>query len=269
MIIPGRASFELLSTIQRHRAVLWRTTAVELRKRYAGSAFGILWIILQPALLLSIYLFVYMVVFRVRFPEFSEFDYVLFVFSGLIPYLGVMECLAAGTLAVKQNIHLVKNVMLPIDLVPARAVLIGMASQMVSTGILLVLLAVAGRLTLHVLWLPMAILLQYFLMLGIVLVLSSLAVVLLDISYFVNLSLLLLMFLSPIGFQPEMVPPILKGVLLFNPVYYLVETIRGATFYGAFPPLHVTAGLIGISTVIFICGSSFFRRFKGVLVDYE
>ena len=45
-----------------------------------------------------------------------------------------MEALTTGALSIKQNIHLVKNVMLPIELIPVRSVIVGMASQFVSIG---------------------------------------------------------------------------------------------------------------------------------------
>jgi homopolymeric O-antigen transport system permease protein len=260
---------EMLRMLRRYRRILWTTTVLELRKRYAGSAFGSFWVFLMPALMLGIYVFVYMVVFRVRFPQYSEYDYVLYVFAGLVPYLGVMDALAQGAMSVKQNIHLVKNVVLPLDLIPLRAVVLGMTSQFASAAVFLVMLAIGHRLSLHLLWLPVVFVLEYLMLAGLVLVLSALAVVLLDVSYFVNLALLLLIFISPIGFMPDMVPPALKLILTFNPLYYLIETFRAATFYGHFPPPHIYVGFTAISVVFFVLGAAFFRRFKGVLVDYE
>ncbi len=268
-VIRRTGAVEMLDMMRRYRRIMWTTTVLELRKRYAGSAFGSFWIILMPALLLGIYIFVYMVVFKIRFPQYSEYDYVLFVFAGLVPYLGVMDAVAQGALSVKQNIHLVKNVVLPLDLIPLRTVVLGMTGQLVSTVVFLGMLAIGHRLTPHLLWLPVVFVLEYLMLAGIVLVLSALSVVLLDVSYFVNLALLLLMFLSPIGFMPDMVPPALKLILAVNPLYYLIETFRAATFYGHFPPPHIYVGFIVISIVFFVGGAAFFRRFKGVLIDYE
>src|SRR5437867_8229200 len=132
----------MLQIMLRDRRLLAAITRVELAKRHAGSVLGMSWVVLQPALLLSVYLFIYLVVFKIRFPGFSRFDYVLYVFCGLVPYLGFMEALTTGALSIKQNMHLVKNVMLPIELIPVRTVLVGMASQFVSIGLVLVLLTV-------------------------------------------------------------------------------------------------------------------------------
>src|SRR5438094_9029175 len=94
----------MLQIMMRDRRLLAAITRVELAKRHAGSLLGIAWVVLQPALLLSVYLFVYMVVLRMRFEGFSRFDYVLYVFCGLVPYLGFMEALTTGALSFKQNI---------------------------------------------------------------------------------------------------------------------------------------------------------------------
>jgi lipopolysaccharide transport system permease protein len=264
-----RPAAEMTRLILRYRKVLAAMTRVELAKRYAGSAFGFAWVFLQPALLLATYLFVYMVVFKVRFPGYSRLDYVLFVFCGLVPYLGFMEAATAGCLVVKQNIHLIKNVMVPIEIVPVRGVLVSMAGQVVATGIVLLLVAAGGRLSLHVLWLPAVMALQILLLIGLVWVLSALTVALPDVSYFVNLGVLLLMFLSPIAFTPDMVPPAVRGIVYLNPIHYMTEVYRDSMLYGRWPTPVVAVVYTALCLGSFVAGSAFFRTFKDVLVDYE
>src|SRR4051812_43526147 len=162
--------------IAANRRLLASITRVELAKRHAGSVLGLAWIVLQPALLLSVYLFVYMVVMKMRFPGYSQFDYVLYIFCGLVPYLGFMEALTSGGVSIKQNIHLVKNVMLPIELIPVRAVIVGMASQFVSLGIVLVMSLLSGSLTWRVVFLPAALGFEILWLVGLTWILSSLTV---------------------------------------------------------------------------------------------
>src|SRR5438093_4746560 len=213
--------------ILRNRALLAAITRVELAKRHAGSVIGFAWVVLQPALLLSVYLFVYMVVLRMRFQGFSRFDYVLYVFCGLVPYLGFMEALTTGGLSIKQNMHLVKNVMLPIELIPIRSVIVGMASQFVSIGLVMLLVAADRSLSWRVALLPLVVILQVMWLAGLTWMLSSLTVALPDITYFVNLFVFLLMFLSPIGYRPDMVPQGFAWILYSNPVYYMTEMYGG------------------------------------------
>jgi len=265
----GTATWDMGSILLRYRHILQAITWVEFGKRYSGSTFGKLWIVLHPLLLLSIYLFVYMVIFRMRFPGYSEFDYVLYVFCGLVPFLGLSESLTTGCAAIKQNMHLVRNLMLPIELLPVRAVAVGMASQVVSLGILVVLAGIHGSLSWRVIGLPAVFALQLAFLVGIVWILSALAVALPDVNYFVNLSLMLLMFISPIGFKPDMVPPSLWPMIYLNPVYYLTEAYRGCLLAD-----HPTAWWAVLAYVVlclgtFALGSAFFRKFKLIIVDYE
>src|SRR4051794_992197 len=150
----ARGTVAMARTLTENARLLVAITRVELSKKYAGSVLGAAWLVLQPALLLSVYLFVYLVVFKIRFPGFSRLDYVLYVFCGLVPYMGTIDAITLGAVSIKQNIHLVKNVMLPIELVPVRAVLVASATQAVGLLVVVVLSALNGTLTAHILWLP-------------------------------------------------------------------------------------------------------------------
>lgn len=259
----------MIRMLHRYRMILMATTRVEFAKKYSGSVLGLLWVFLNPFLLLALYLFVYMVIFKMRFPGFSQMDYVLYVFTGLIPYLGFSEALTSGTVSIKQNIHLVKNVMLPIELIPVRVVIISMVTQFVGMGVLLLMTALNGNLSAHILWLPAVVVLQLLFMVGLVWILSALAVTLPDIGYFINLAMLFLLFVSPIGFKPEMVPDGFGFMLYINPIYYMTEMYRDSMLFGKLPDMLTTLVYVIVSIGSFAAGSSFFRRFKNVLVDYE
>lgn len=264
-----RATRAMVNVIGGNLPLLVAITRVELSKKYAGSVIGPAWVVLQPLLLLSVYLFVYMVVFKLRFPGMSQLDYVLYVFCGLVPYLGTIEAVTMGAVSIKQNIHLVKNVMLPIELVPVRAVLVAGATQAIGLGLVILLSAVNGSLSWHVLWLPAAWLLQLVMLTGLVWILAGIAVALPDISYFLNLFMFLLMFVSPIAFTVDMVPPSLSATIFLNPVYYMLEVYRDSLLFGRLPSPHIAATYIGLSVVTFAAGAAFFRAFRGVLLDYE
>jgi lipopolysaccharide transport system permease protein len=269
MSAMARGTAAMVRTLAGNRRLLVAITRVELSKKYAGSVLGASWLFLQPALLLSVYLFVYLVVFKVRFPGFSRLDYVLYVFCGLVPYMGTIDAITSGAVSIKQNIHLVKNVMLPIELVPVRAVLVASASQAVGLAVVILLSALHGSLTLHVLWLPLVWALQILMLVGVTWILASIAVALPDISYFINLFLFLLMWVSPIGFTADMVPANLAAVLYLNPVYYLVEVYRDSLLFGRLPSPHVAFVYVALSLFFFAVGSAFFRAFRSALLDYE
>jgi lipopolysaccharide transport system permease protein len=177
--------------------------------------------------------------------------------------------LTTGCVSIKQNIHLVKNVMLPIDLIPIRAVTVSMTSQLVGLGVLVLLVAYNGELSWRIAGLPLVILLQMLFLAGLVLVLSALAVALPDVSYFVNLAVMLTLFISPIGYKPEMLPAGLKFMVYLNPIHYMAEAYR-ASLLASHPVIWQDSLIyVLIACVAFAAGCMFFRRFKSILVDYE
>jgi lipopolysaccharide transport system permease protein len=265
----AHAFLRMVGIILRYRRLLAAITRVELAKRHAGSILGMAWVVLQPLLLLSVYLFVYMVVFPVKLSNFGKMDFTIYVFCGLVPYLGFMEALTTGGLSIKQNIHLVKNVMLPIELIPVRAVLVGMASQFVSMGIVLVLAGAAGILSWNIVWLPIIVVLQMMWLVGLTWILASITVALPDITYFVNLLVFLLAFISPIAYRPDLLPKSFHWVTVINPVFYLTAVYRGSILYANVPSFTVIVVFIVMCVGTFAVGGAFFERFRGVLTDYE
>jgi lipopolysaccharide transport system permease protein len=252
-----------------YRMVLYTTTRAELAKKYAGSFLGLFWIVLYPACFLAIYTFLYLVIFKVRLPQFSEFGFVLFVFSGLVPYLAFMEVATGSAAAIKQNMHYVKNVMFPLDLVPVRLVAMAIVGELIGLCILTAILAAAGSLSIHLPLLVVALFLQTLFFLGIAWLLSALGVLLPDLPNFIGLLTLFLLFISPIGFEPSMVPAEMSWVLLANPIAYMMDVLRSAMVAGYPVKLWSWAGFAGISAATFLAGLLFFQRFKDFIVDYE
>lgn len=244
-------------------------TRVELAKRYSGSLFGQLWVVLHPAMLLSIYLFLFLVVFPVRFPGYSDFRFVLFIFAGLVPFIGLSDAVSTGVLCLKQNMHLVKNVMIPLELIPIRTVAVASITMLASLGLLVLLLLASGKPAYSMLALPVVVALQLLLHVGIVFVLAPVALGFPDLAYFTNLGLLFLMFVSPIAYRVDMIPPAMRFIVYLNPVYYQTEVYRSVLLDGRLPePLSALVyTLLCVGT--FALGSLFFRRFEGVLADYE
>jgi lipopolysaccharide transport system permease protein len=253
----------------RYRHILVATTRIELKKRYAGTYLGPIWLVVYPALFLAMYMFLYMVVFKVRFPGLGEFSYVVLVFCGLVPYLALMETASTATSVIRQNIHLIKNVMLPIDLMPARVALTALAVQIPGLAILIGLSAVDGSLSSKLLLLPLAWLLEAVFLLGIAFHLAVLGGLLPDLQASINIVLIFLLFVSPIGFPSDQVPSSAEWILLLNPVTHLINIFRSVLL--AAQPIRVgewfafTAG----SVLLFATGVVLFRRFKGYIVDHE
>ena len=265
-----KSVLDAIRILASNRSILLATTSVEIEKRHASSLLGRTWVVLYPILLLSAYVFTFAFVLGARLEGMGRLGYLLFVFCGLVPYLGISEAINASCLSIRQNIQLVRNVLFPVELLPVRAVLVGLASQIVATELLIVLSAADLRLSPRAFFLPLVLLGQILFLWGLAWILSLIAVVLPDIAYFVNLSLTFLIFISPIGFRADMVPPSLRFVLYLNPLTYLIDAYRKCLFDTTGPWTNAIPWptlLMGV--VFFIAGAMFFERLRDALLADE
>jgi lipopolysaccharide transport system permease protein len=265
----ARETGALTTNLRRSWRVLRALTVIECQRKYAGSILGVLWYPLYSALLLGSYCFVYLVVFRVRYRELGTYDFVLFVFSGLIPYLGFSEAVGVGVGSVKANLALLRNAVFPIEFVPVKHVLAALVGLLISLS-LLVLMTLPTRFAgWHLLYLPMPLASLLLFTLGVVWVLSAVAVVVPDIAQIVNIALLLFMFVSPIGFGIEMVPPSARPLVYLNPMTFLIEQFRFAVLGMRTLPMWTDAAFLGGTAIVAATAGAFFRRMSPVFSDYE
>ena len=137
--------------IRNYRKILISTTRSELSTTHAGSVAGVFWIFLSPLLLMAIYSVIYLMVFRVRPMEMTSGTYVLYIFTGLIPFLGFSAALIGGTSSLSANKELLLNTVFPAELVPFRAVLTGMVPTVAGLLIVSFLAMFSGHLNIMML----------------------------------------------------------------------------------------------------------------------
>ncbi len=93
----------------------------DLKTRYVGSVMGIFWVMLFPLMQLTIYGMLYSVIFRIRVPGLTEMEYVVLVFSGLVPLMAFAETLNGALTSLSSNKSLLLNTVFPAELIPMRA----------------------------------------------------------------------------------------------------------------------------------------------------
>ena len=265
----GPSTMRSLLILLRYHDRLIEGIGQDLKLRYTGSVFGIAWAFIFPLVQLSIYAMLYVVIFRVRPSGLTEWDYVLLVFSGLVPLFAFNEMLTTGLGSLTANKALLMSTVFPAELIPVRAALTGMIPMLLGLGLTLCLSVVLQRSDWEaIIIVPIAWILLVMFAVGLSWMLSLLSLVAKDIQHGIGLVLMLAVFLSPFAYTPEMVPQSLKIILYLNPMSYFVLTFQAPIAYGEFPQLiHLGgAALLGIGT--FLLGFVAFTRSKGVFFDY-
>ncbi len=251
-----------------YREILFRTTSAEIRQKYAGSVLGLLWLLLSPFLLLAIYSLVYIVIFRIQPASLGRFEYVLYILSGLVPFLAFGEALTSGSSSLTQNRAILLNTVFPSELVPLRSVLATQAAAVVGLALVLAFSLSLGKLTWAVLLVPFVWLFQLMFVMGLVWVLSLASLVLRDIQQMLIFVTTILLIVSPIAYTNEMVPAAVKVVVFINPLSYFVIGFHEVIVFGRLPSAGILTCIMGLGLIS--CGAGFlvFQRAKKAMFDY-
>jgi lipopolysaccharide transport system permease protein len=255
-------------SIWSRRDILIRTTIVEIRRKFAGSLIGIAWLFLGPVLLMSLYSVVYGVVFKLKPQELSSNEYVIYILSGLVPFLGFSDALMSGANSLAAQRDVLLNSIFPAELVPLRAVLVAFSAPAVGLAVLLVADAAVGHFSLWGLLVPVVVFLFMLFIAGLVWIVSLVNLVLRDIQQILSYVTMIALIASPIAYTPSMLPPGFSVLIWLNPLSYFVISIQSLVVFDKFPPLAAALGCLVLGIGSFAFGWTVFRRAKVMFFDY-
>lgn len=261
-----------LRDIWSHRELLGMLTRRELKARYKDSALGFLWSLARPLTQLVIY---YVVVGKFLGAARSIDNFAIYIFAGLTIYTLFSEIVATGTGAILANAGLVKKVYLPREIFPLATIGSSLFNFFIQLAILIVVSLYAGTLSIspNLLYGLGALALVLIYAGALAIVLSALNVYLRDVSYLVEVVILLLMWASPIVYSWEFVKGSITGwaldVYINSPVTLAVLGFQEAFWTeasGGVSPdfLGLRMLIAGVIGIIFLLGAQrVFSKLQG------
>jgi ABC-type polysaccharide/polyol phosphate export permease len=266
-----------LSNLFRHRVLIQSLVMRELKARYRGSVGGYLWSFFNPLLLLAVYFVVFTTVFSPPQAEFGDTQpYALFLFCGLLPWTWFASSLSDAANSLIAGGNLIKKLIFPAEVLPVVSVLANGVHYLLGLPVYLVfwLFFKPEGLTLHALWLPLVILTQLVLSLGLGLIFAALAVHFRDIRDILANALTLWFFLTPIIYARQFlqerataddatwVPKAVAAVLDLNPMTHVMDGYHRAIFEGALVPWKRLPVTLAVAVVILLVGYGLFDRLR-------
>ncbi len=254
-----------------HRELLWQFTLRNVELRHKGSHLGLIWSLLNPLLMLGLYVLMFGYVFGGSFGAKTgetKMDYALGVFMGLTLFHLLAEVLGISPTVVVSNPNFVKKVVFPLEILPAAAVGAACFHMLISLGlVLLSALFFGAGLTSGSFWLPIIVLPVVLLCLGMSWFFSALGVFFRDIGQVMQFLTMTLMFGSAVFNSANRFPAAAWMFLRFNPILLAIELARNAALWERPLNLHHLFYLYGLSLTVCYLGHIFFRRMKPAFAD--
>lgn len=268
-----RHSWRQLRDILRRRELLNLLVRRDLKARYKGSALGFLWSFIRPLTQLIIY---YVVVGQFLNVARGIPDFAIYVFCGLTIFGLFSDSVGGSANSIVSNQGLIKKIALPREIFPLASIGSALFNFVVQLLVLVVAAILTGSLVFgaHLLYAIPAVLVVLIYGAGLGLILSAANVYLRDVQYLVEISLMLLLWASPIIYSWSMVKGALgEGLLLElytnNPVTLSVlafqKTFRNPDVAAEYPDYLLLrlaiAGVIGLILAFF--AQRAFARMQG------
>lgn len=261
-----------ITTVIKNRELLIQIIKRNILLRYKGSILGFIWSFIYPLMMLSIYTFVFGIVFKARWGiesfENNKAAFPLIMFCGMSVFNIFSESVNSSTSVIINNQNYVKKVVFPIELLPMCNVVTSFFFGF--AWFILLFIGIAcffGKIFWTMLLFPITLLPLLLLSAGISFFVASLGVYLRDIPQLVAIITQMLFFMTPIFYPISVVPENLQWILHINPLSSIVEQTRQIFIYGQTPTLTACLGTIAVSFIIFQLGFAWFMKTKKGFAD--
>lgn len=259
----------MFPTLWRNRSLVFELARREFSGRYRGSFGGVVWSFVQPLFLLAVYTVAFGVIFKARWGfAGGTGDYALMLFAGLIVFNAVAECLGKAPTLITANPNFVKKVVFPLETLSWVMALTAVFHALIGIVVwFLGYLILVGLPKPAALLFPLVLASLFPLLLGLGWLLSAIGVVVRDIGQLTAMVSHALLFLTPIFYSIDAVPPLLHGALLLNPLTFVVEELRSVLIHGKAPQFTGLALYFALSTLFAWLALIVFRRLRPRFAD--
>lgn len=237
--------------IRKYRQYVVRSARAHLREEVTNSYLDWLWWVIEPLCMMFIYTFVFGFVFGSEEPNFA-----IFVFIGLIMWTFFSKNISYGVKAIEDNKSIVTRVYLPKYMLLVSQMLLNAFKLLISFGIAFgMMLFFRVPLTYHILWIIPLFAELFLFTFAIGTILMHFGVYVNDLFYIVGIALNMLMYLSGVFYSMKRFPEPYDVLLgQFNPLAFLMNSMRDALLYEKMPDWPVYFGWLCISLVLACIG---------------
>lgn len=261
-----------LVAVWTNRNVLRVLIRRDLAVKYQQSVLGYLWSLIEPLGLGAIYWFVFGVLYSrdtTRHLGSAADSYPLYLAAGIFAWMWVSSALGEATKALTGQAKLITTMKMPREVFPIGRVAGRFAEYLAGFPILILLALVFGQFggAVSLLALPLAVLLQAALLVGVALLLSSLNVLLRDVERIMRLVTRVLFYATPIIYPLALVetspmPEWVKLLYQVNPLVGIFQLHHAVWYPDEFPGAGMLAWSAASSLLVLLAGWWVFRRLE-------
>lgn len=219
-----------ISDLYRYPNLFGKLVYRDFFERFVGSALGFLWAIINPLVLMGMYVLLFSVILKIKFFENgTHVDFGLFLFCGMIPWLSYQETLTKAAQVVFNYRHLILQVRFPLNFLPIHISVTAFVQEVIALFLFILFVWwYNASFPPHILYFILLLPAKFIFTCGASFLLSALAVQYRDFVQLIHIVMMVWFFGSPIVYPASQVPNSIYKYYILNPFVSLVEMYRYA-----------------------------------------
>lgn len=249
---------QIFKELYNYREFLKTSIKKEFRGKYKKSFLGVLWSFLNPLFQLLIYAIVFPFILRNNVD-----NYTIFLIVALMPWNFFNMTILQSAASIVANGGIIKKVYFPREILPISTATSNLLNFLITGIIVFAALLISGiGIGTSVLVLPIIIVIQYVLQLGLAFIFSSITVYVRDVEYLLNVFMMLMFYLCPIVYSADIIPDKFLPIFKLNPMFHIIGYYRTILYDKQIPNMSHVFILFIACTLILILGYLIFQKCK-------
>ncbi|MCD7811782.1 MAG: ABC transporter permease [Ruminococcus sp.] len=242
-----------------YRQMIFSLVRKDLRGRYKGSVLGFLWTFINPLLQLVVYTIVFSFILPTNIDK-----YYLYLFVGLIPWIFFSSSITGGSSSIVAQKDLVKKIYFPRQVIPISYVTSCFVNMLLCFVVIFIVIIISGIGVnpVALLCLPIIMIVEYILALGMALLASAITVYFRDLEHILGILTMAWMYMTPIMYDKSIVPEELLPVFNLNPMTHVIECYRAVLYYKKVPELESLLSSLGLGILFLVLGHFVFLKLQ-------
>lgn len=258
-------------SLLQHRELILQMTKRDVVGRYKGSIMGLAWSFFNPILMLTVYSFVFSVVFKARWglgDDESRTHFAVVLFVGMIVHGLLAEVLNRAPGLIVGNVNYVKKVVFPLEILPVISMGAALFHSLISLVVLLIAIIILdGNLHWTVVFIPLVLLPLVILTLGLAWMLASLGAFIRDIGQTIGIITTVMLFMAPVFFPLSAMPEKYHPLIMANPLTFIIEQAREVLIFGHLPYWFGLGLYMLVASVVAWAGFAWFQKTRMGFAD--
>ena len=259
----------MLKSIWLYRGFIFESVKREFQSKYRNSILGILWAIINPLAMITVYTVIFSQVMQAKLAGIDNtFSYSIYLCSGIITWGLFSEIISKAQNIFIDNANLLKKISFPRLCLPIIVVLTALLNFLIIFSLFVIFLLITGNFPG---WSLLAVLpvliIQILFSISLGVFLGVLNVFFRDVGQLFSVVLQFWFWLTPIVYPITIIPEYLKPVMYFNPMFGLINSYQNVFVYGNIPEWSSLMPVIILTVFLGVLALGIFRKRSGEMMD--